>query len=524
MEKLLEYLRKNASELFSDIKIVNIAYNKTTNSLVVKVVYKSNFNFDDVCKNNICNLINSYLNIPNLKIEIKCKKSLIDSEAIKELINYYLNKNYASIFATMQKEDCLVLSTDEPVKISLSFLKIFKEFLSNKKFELELKSFLERNYFQTFEVKLFDKDNSNELEEILDEHTKVFEDSINSDLIDATPVTIKLEEVTPFIGQNVEEMALASCSLNATDKGVTIAGELCFITKKSFVSKRKNSQGEEKEYFSFVLNDGYGKTNCVYFPAKDMKEKFEELQEKMHIAVLGDAEEFNGRMNFKVKSIATCKVPPKPEEVIEEKKENKDYKFIKPEPYINMTQANLFDVIKENDNKFLMDNDCVVFDIETTGLDAATCEIIEIGAVKVINGKIAETFSCLIKPNQEIPDQITALTGITNEMVANCYTIKDVLQDFYKFTRNSVLVAYNIAFDYKFIYLAGIAQGYNFDNKQIDAMVLAKTKLKGLKNYKLKTVVDKLNVPLENAHRAVNDATATAEAFIKLVDSDTVLN
>ena len=98
-----------------------------------------------------------------------------------------------------------------------------------------------------------------------------------------------------------------------------------------------------------------------------------------------------------------------------------------------------------------------------------------------------------------------------------------VLQDFYKFTRNSVIVAYNIAFDYKFLYLAGNAQGYNFDNKQIDAMVLAKQKLKGLKNYKLKTVVTHLGVSLENAHRAVHDAIATAEAFVKLVDSDTVL-
>ena len=68
MDKLIEFLKVNASDLFSDIKIVNIAYNKATNTLVVKVVYKEDFNFDETIKNRLKTLINSYLNITNLKI------------------------------------------------------------------------------------------------------------------------------------------------------------------------------------------------------------------------------------------------------------------------------------------------------------------------------------------------------------------------------------------------------------------------------------------------------------------------
>lgn len=523
MDKLLNYLKRNCSDLFEFIKIVNIAYDKTTNTLVVKVVYKHDFEFNDACRGRICEYINKFLNIPNLKIDIKSKKSLVDSNAVTDLINWYLNKNYASILTTMQKGDIAVNVATELVRVKLQIVSVFKDFLLNRKFELELKAFLERNYFQNFEVELSTKLEIEDLEDVLDEHTKLFESMVQSEFAEVKPITYELINVQDYIGQNVENIALASKSLKPSDSGVTVAGSLNFIVKKSYISKRKASQGEEKEYFSFVLNDNYGKINCVYFPAKDMKEKFEELQENQTIAVTGDAEEFNGRMNFKVKSIATCELPQKEEVVIEQKGENKEYLFVKPEPYISLAQATLFDVVVENNNKFLQENDCVVFDVETTGLDANSCEIIEIGAVKVKDGKLSETFSCLIKPEKEIPDEITNLTGITNDMVSGCYTIKDVLQDFYKFTRNSVLVAYNIAFDYKFLYLAGAAQGYNFDNKQIDAMVLAKHKLKGLKNYKLKTVVTHLGVSLENAHRAVHDAIATAEAFVKLVDSDTVL-
>lgn len=523
MEKLIQYLKLNASKLFESIKIVNISYNKTTNSLVVKVVYLSDFDFNDNCKSELCVLINKFLNIKDLKIDIKSKKSLVDDSVVRELVNYYLNKYYASIYTTMQKEDLSIKIAENNVYVTMLLMSVFKQHLASKNFELELKNFLQNNYFQNFEISLQDKDNKDELKDLLEENTKIFESMIQSEFEEVAPTTFELVNVEDYIGSKVENIALASCSITPTNENITVAGELNFITKKSYVSKRKNSKGEEKEYYNFVLNDGYGKIHCVYFPTQESKEKFEQLTEKTTIAVVGDVEEFNGRLNFKVKGIAKCELPKKQEVVVEQKFENENYVCVKPEPYISLAQATLFDVVVENNNKFLKENDCVVFDVETTGLDANTCEIIEFGAVKIRDGKMIETFSCLVKPSQEIPFQITSLTGISNEMVANAPTIKDVLQDFYKFTRNSVLVAYNIGFDYKFIYLAGAAQGYKFDNKQLDALAIAKNKVKGVKNYKLKTVATALNVSLEGAHRAVNDSIATAEVFIKLVDSDTVL-
>ena len=101
-------------------------------------------------------------------------------------------------------------------------------------------------------------------------------------------------------------------------------------------------------------------------------------------------------------------------------------------------------------------------------------------------------------------------------MVKNSPSVKTVIADFYKFCYNCTIIAYNIDFDYKFVNQAGKKEGYIFDNKQIDALYLARAFIPGLKNFKLGNVCKKLGVSLENAHRAVHDAMATADVVIKL--------
>ena len=145
-------------------------------------------------------------------------------------------------------------------------------------------------------------------------------------------------------------------------------------------------------------------------------------------------------------------------------------------------------------------------------------EIIEIGACKVVDGRIDETFSTFIKPSKHIPREITELTGITDDMVKDAPTINYAMPDFYKFCDGATLVAHNIGFDISFIHNMSKKLSYNFYHKNMDTLQMSKDKLRGLKNYKLGTVVDRLGIVLDNAHRAINDATATAKVFIKLMN------
>ena len=136
--------------------------------------------------------------------------------------------------------------------------------------------------------------------------------------------------------------------------------------------------------------------------------------------------------------------------------------------------------------------------------------------VKISKGKIVSTFSTFIKPSVAIPAEITELTNITDEMVADAPAINYVLPDFYKYCYGCSLVAQNIAFDYGFLNAIAKKMQYNFDNPQYDTMVMARNKLRGLKNYKLGTICEYLGISLVGAHRAVNDCLATAKVFLKL--------
>lgn len=165
-----------------------------------------------------------------------------------------------------------------------------------------------------------------------------------------------------------------------------------------------------------------------------------------------------------------------------------------------------------------IESETVVFDIETTGLSAAKDKITEIGAVKIKNGEVIERFSTLINPEIPIPHNITELTGITNEMVADQRTIKEVMPEFIKFVGNCPLVAHNAMFDWGFIRTKAFELGHDLDITVIDTLQMARTLLPSLKKYKLNLVCQHLNIKLENHHRAVHDAEATAQMYLRFIE------
>ena len=164
-----------------------------------------------------------------------------------------------------------------------------------------------------------------------------------------------------------------------------------------------------------------------------------------------------------------------------------------------------------------LNGDFVVFDIETTGLSPNTESITEIGAVKIKNGAIVDTFNELVNPGKPIPPKISELTGITDSMVADCPYISEILPKFFEFAKGSVLVAHNASFDTSFIKKSAKDLGLAFNFSYIDTLELSRSIVEGVKNYKLDTLTKHFNVKLENHHRACDDATATGHVFLKLI-------
>ncbi len=159
----------------------------------------------------------------------------------------------------------------------------------------------------------------------------------------------------------------------------------------------------------------------------------------------------------------------------------------------------------------------VVFDLETTGFSSEKNRIIEIGAVKVKDGEIIDRFSTFVNPHVPIPFRIVKLTSITDEMVKDAPTVSEVLPQFVEFCKGAILVAHNAAFDTGFINENCKREGIEFTYTSIDTVGVSRVLFPESKKHTLDVLCKKLGVVLDNHHRAVDDAEATAHIFLKMV-------
>ena len=164
------------------------------------------------------------------------------------------------------------------------------------------------------------------------------------------------------------------------------------------------------------------------------------------------------------------------------------------------------------------DDEMVVFDIETTGLSNRTCKIIEIGAVKIKEGKITEKFNIFVDPEVEIPEEITKLTSITNDDVKGAPKEREALEQFLDFVGDRLLIAHNANFDIGFIRVAAERQEMPFNNSYLDTLGLSKYLDPELKNHKLDTIVEHYKIGEFHHHRACDDAEVLARVFIRMLD------
>ena len=167
--------------------------------------------------------------------------------------------------------------------------------------------------------------------------------------------------------------------------------------------------------------------------------------------------------------------------------------------------------MNRNDGSLLVPERYVVFDLETTGLSPKHAEIIEIGAVRVAEGKVIEKFQTYVKPYGPIPPMITELTGITEAMTKDAPCIEDALPKFLSFIGDDILFAHNSSFDCRFIGTACLLLGYDPRNEVRDSLTLARRYIKS-ENYKLETLKNLLGIK-RRSHNAVDDCIVTYEVI-----------
>lgn len=165
-----------------------------------------------------------------------------------------------------------------------------------------------------------------------------------------------------------------------------------------------------------------------------------------------------------------------------------------------------------------MINTYVAIDLETTGLNPAEDRIIEIGAVKVIDGEIKDKVSTFINPMKTIEPRVTELTGITQSMVSTAPCIDDVLGEIIEFTEGYVLLGHNILFDYSFLNRAAVNAGRTFERDGIDTLKIARRLLPDIESRGLEYLCGYFSIDPGNSHRALDDALSAMKLYGKLYE------
>ncbi len=165
-----------------------------------------------------------------------------------------------------------------------------------------------------------------------------------------------------------------------------------------------------------------------------------------------------------------------------------------------------------------MIKDYVCVDIETSGIHSKWDRIIEIGAVKVREGKVVDTFSSLIDPGVEVSPFITDLTGISNDMLSGQAEISEVLPAFVRFAGKDYLLGHNIMFDYRFLKQNAMNLNMEFDRSGMDTLKIARKVLPHLESRALDYLCQYYGIEDKNHHRALNDAGATSRLYLTLME------
>lgn len=437
-----------------------------------------------------------------------CKLSITklspDEDMVAKKIFAIINENNRQLAALITQDDISVEKTQNGFFFTLTVIR-------TSAYSLEVAKQISKELGKCFcgEFSGVCKESSSKIDDIVIEkkHTNVSYE-IPTRYFD-------IYDFNPLEGKGNPTKAVYIADLNFVADKVVVCGEITAINERTY----QNSRVGESRLINFAINDKTASKRFTYFCRKKTPNEVYELKVGDSVVLTCKTELFEGDARATVLSIDYGKLP---ENFVPEKRQSKPvpkyYETIFPEKYVDYTQDDFF-----TDNslpEFITSNQFVVFDLETTGLNRSPStgnmdRIIELGALKLVNGEITESFSTFVDPKRKISEEIVKLTGIEQSMIDGAPEYEAVMPDFFKFIDGCYLVGHNVCdFDFKFVdYYLNVC-GYVPERKLIDTLTLAQERLR-LSNYKLNTIADYFGIKF-NHHRALDDAEATAKIFIEL--------
>ena len=496
-------------EKYKNVRLKDVVIKKHSKTCVVTFLYPAtDEELTNEQKQEISDWLKNTLSLEKMDLQVKFMRAFVEERLILRALNEFFEEKYKVLVPHLTKERFFIEIRDFDVLLKIDLSKKMIQFFEEHKIVAQLDEYLNAAFLIGFSFIL------NEID--IDDEVDI--ENVEIKTAYRPRRRYKVEIVKEVVGKNIPPEPEYLSYIKTPKESVIVAGFIKKIERKEFVAKKGRYEGQQRTFFSFEVQDEKnGKIECVIFPAKYNVQVVDALEEAMFVLLHGDVRPNQmGKLCLYVDKIAlanTVEQENDPEALNEKTWEGP---VVKTEKLTALEQDNMFGQVERYTPK-IMGKTIVVFDIETTGLNPDTDQIIELGAVKIENGNIVEKFSTFVKPTIPIPIEVIRLTGIDDSMVEDAPPIELVIKEFYDWTRGATLSGHNIiGFDLKFIKREGENVGLEFDNPTIDTLTEARQARLNTTVYKLGTIAKLLGISLEGAHRAWNDAFATAQVLLKL--------
>lgn len=500
-ENILQELHKIPS--FNTAIIASVTLVKAKNEVQVCVITDKIYTEDDAssAKKTIKKYVPDYFNCT-----VKISKLTPDEGMVARKIYEIINTENRQLSALISEEDIKVERVEDGFFFTLTVIRASSY---TADVAVDIANRLKKCFCGNFTGKCVQSEGK--IEDI------VIEEKHENVQYEIPPRSFEIVEFTPIESTATPSKAVYIADLNFVSESVVVCGEILAIREREITK----ANGKERTMFSFTVNDTTATMRISYFARQKSIDKIRELKVGDSIVLTCKTEIYNGEIRPTANFIDYGRAP---YGFVPEKRASKPvpkyYETVFPEPFEDFTQNDFFTDIRLP--ACLTENQFVVFDLETTGLNSSPSggnmdRIIEIGAYKIVGGEIKESFSTFVNPERKLSNEIVSLTGIDQSMVSDAPTFRQVMPDFFKFIDGCYLVGHNIAgFDFKFIEYYCSVCGYVPERKIFDTIPLSQQVLRGLSNFKLNTVASYFGITF-NHHRAIDDALATAKIFIELI-------
>lgn len=572
MKKFDEAFRNATKEKYPFVRFVRAEYSAGNKNLLLYFIATAfaidNKLLTDEVKSEIAQELVPLISEKDITFTVKYVKVSADEDTVKSKLLQSVVKYIPVVPASFAEDDIFVAVNDYLINVKMVLPKSLYTLLAPQHIRDKIvddlnESFVERIDFEVAEKYVSDEEKQKILEnsrQTIDdagvtcnisvdargnvkEGAKGDDDAFSGlmDLDDAIVMyqqsrQIKAAQINIVVGRAyMNVMPMYICDIRDSFESATVCGTVMGFSRREYKNKnyglppdngkgrfKKNVEDETLPMYNFTIDDTTGKISVVYFGRSMKDDAFKTfVGEGTNIVVSGKISERNGALQIVTDSLWTADIDFSTVKTdMPSKKEAKKYKNIVPEKYVEEKQVAVTDIIdgEKEPCDYLRGKTFVVFDLETTGLDIAKCKIVQLGAYKIIDGKIVESFRTLVNPGCHIPEASTAIHGIADGDVASAPYIEEVIPDFYKFTRGATLVGHNLfGYDLPILNRDAKENGYIFDNPALDTLIIAKSQY-SLSAYNLVYLAKHFNLNLTNAHNADFDAIATAKLFILLAE------